>query len=149
MRKFLFFLSVLFFGMCFSQTAENLYGKWSGTDSGKKGSFTFFPDGYANVELEGMIIDGRNFIIPGGPNKGKTGHVKYTVDFSKKPFKFSLIASYNDNNNKTEESKFLNGLIEFTKENEIVFFMDFENEGSTDIDPLSPNTITLHKDSNL
>lgn len=126
-----------------------MQGKWTGVlEANQKGSFTFFPDGYVNVELEGMVIEGRNYIIPNGPNKGKTGHVKYTVDFSKKPFKFSLNASYNGHNNKPEESKFLNGLIEFTKEDEMLLFIDFDNEKPKIIDPSSINTIMMRKDLN-
>lgn len=140
----------MFFGVCFSQSLKDLYGKWTGFDEqNKRGSFTFFSDGYTYVEFEGMIIDGRNYIIPDGPNKGKVGHVNYTVDFSKTPFKFTLTASYNGQNNEIEESKFLKGLIEFINENEIRLFIDFDNKNPSIIDPLSPGTMILHKDSNL
>ncbi|UKB77265.1 hypothetical protein [Chryseobacterium sp. MEBOG07] len=147
-KSFLIFL-LLFFGVCFSQTEKNLYGKWVGTDAVSNGSFTFFSDGFVKVELDGLNIDGRNHIIPDGPNKGKVAHVKYTTDFSKKVVKFNLIASYNDFNNKLEESKFLSGLIKFVSENEFLLFLDFENRNPTDIDPTSPNVLTLHKDNNL
>ncbi|RQO40751.1 hypothetical protein DBR39_07380 [Chryseobacterium sp. KBW03] len=147
-KSFLIFL-LLFFGLCFSQTEKNLYGKWIGTDAGSNGSFTFFSDGFVKVELDGLNIDGRNHVIPDGPNKGKVAHVKYTTDFSKKVVKFNLIASYNDFNNKLEESKFLSGLIKFVNENEFLLFLDFENKNPTDIDPASPNVLTLYKDKNL
>lgn len=149
MKKLLFFLFIQFFGFFFAQSMADLQGKWTGIlEANKKGSFTFFPDGYVNVEMGGMVIHGRNFIIPNGPNKGKTGHVKYTVDFSKKPSEFSLTASSNGHHNKPEESNFLHGLIEFTKEDEILLFIDFDNENPKSIDPSSVNTILMRKDLN-
>ncbi|SDI90937.1 hypothetical protein [Chryseobacterium jejuense] len=147
-KSFLIFL-LLFFGLCFSQTEKDLYGKWVGTDAGSYGSFTFFSDGFVKAELEGLNIDGRNHVIPDGPNKGKIGHVKYTADFSKKIIKFNLIGSYNDFNNKLEESKFLSGLIKFINEDELLLFFDFENETPADIDPASPNVITLRREKGL
>ncbi|KAB1232715.1 hypothetical protein [Chryseobacterium viscerum] len=149
MKKGFLIFFLLFFGVCFSQTEKDLYGKWIGTDAGSHGSFTFFSDGFVKVELDGLNIDGRNHIISDGPNKGKVAHVKYTTDFSKKVVKFNLIASYNDFNNKLEESKFLSGLIKFVNENEFLLFLDFENKNPTDIDPTSPNVLTLYKDNNL
>ncbi|MDW9378993.1 hypothetical protein [Chryseobacterium sp. JV558] len=149
MKKSILLIFLLFFGLCFSQTEKDLYGKWGGTDAGSYGSFTFFPDGYAKVEFNGLNVDGRNYEIPDGPNKGKIGHVKYTADFSKNIIKFSLIASYNDFNNKLEESKFLGGLIKFINENEFLLFLDFENKNPADIDPTSPNVMTMHKESSL
>lgn len=145
-KSFLVFL-ILFFGLCFSQTEKDLYGKWVGTDAGNYGSFTFFSDGYVKAELDGLNIDGRNHVIPDGPNKGKIGHVKYTADFSKKIIKFNLIASYD--NYKLEESKFLSGLIQFINEDEFILFFDFENENPADIDPTSPNVMTLHREKDL
>ncbi|WP_284463466.1 hypothetical protein [Chryseobacterium sp.] len=149
MKKSFLICLLLCFGFCFSQTEKDLYGKWIGTDAGSYGSFTFFSDGYVKVELNGLNIDGRNHIIPDGPNKGKVAHVKYTTDFSKKVVTFSLIATYYDFNNKLEESKFLSGLIKFVNEDEFLLFFDFENKKPKDIDPTSPNVLTLHKDKSL
>ncbi|RKT02074.1 hypothetical protein [Chryseobacterium defluvii] len=147
MKKNLLLFFLMIFGMCFSQSIKDLHGKWSGADEGnKKGIFTFFSDGYVALEFEGLIIDGRNFVIPSGPNQGKIGKVKYSVDFSEKPYKVKLIAQYNNQEGKLEENKFLNGLIEFVGEDELLFYLDFENENLTTIDPLSPNTISLHRD---
>ncbi|RXM39026.1 hypothetical protein BOQ62_13100 [Chryseobacterium sp. CH21] len=149
MKKSFIIVFLLFFGLCFSQIEKDLYGKWVGTDAGKYGSFTFFSDGYVKAELDGLNIDGRNHVIPDGPNKGKIGHVKYTADFSKKIIKFNLIGSYNDFNNKLEESKFLSGLIKFINEDELLLFFDFENETPADIDPTSPNVMTLRREKDL
>lgn len=149
MKKSLLIFFLSFFGLLFSQTEKDLYGKWGGIDAGSYGSFTFFDDGYVKVQLNGLDIDGRHHVIPDGPNKGKIANVKYTTDFSKKIIKFSLIASYNDFNNKLEESKFLSGLIKFINENEFLLFFDFENENPEDIDPTSPNVIKLHKEKSL
>ncbi|MCE4064832.1 hypothetical protein LXM63_06955 [Chryseobacterium gleum] len=149
MKKSLLIFLLLVFGLSFSQTEKDLYGKWGGVDAGNYGSFTFFSDGYVKAELDGLNIDGRNHIIPDGPNKGKIGHVKYTADFSKKIIKFNLIASYNDFNNKLEESKFLSGLIKFINKDEFLLFFDFENENPSDIDPESPNVMTLRREKEL
>lgn len=150
MKKTFIFLLLMVFGVCFSQSVKDLYGKWSGTDrKDNKGSFTFFPDGFIYVQYNGMVIDGRDYTIPGGPNQGKKGHIKYSVDFSTKPYKFKLIASYNNQNDQPEEVQFLKGLIEFTNEKEFLFFIDFENTDPKIIDPLSGNTIVMYKDSNL
>jgi len=108
-----------------------------------------FSDGYVKAELDGLNIDGRNHVIPDGPNKGKIGHVKYAADFSKKIIKFNLIASYDNFNNKLEESKFLSGLIKFINEDEFLLFFDFENKKPADIDPTSPNVMTLHREKDL
>ncbi|GAB0157548.1 hypothetical protein CHRYSEOSP005_28260 [Chryseobacterium sp. Alg-005] len=147
MKKNLLFLFLMIFGMCFSQSVKDLHGKWSGADQkNKKGTFTFFSDGYIALEFEGLVIDGRNFVIPNGPNEGKIGKVKYSVDFSEKPYKVKLIAQYNNQDGKSEENKFLNGLIEFIEEDGLLFYLDFENENLTTLDPLSPNTISLRRD---
>jgi hypothetical protein len=148
-KKSALLIFLLFFGLCFSQTEKDLYGKWGGTDAGSYGSFTFFPDGFAKVEFNGLNVDGRNHVIPDGPNKGKVAQVKYAVDFSKNIIKFSLIASYNDFNNKPEESKVLGGLIKFINKNEFLLFLDFENQNPADIDPTSPNVMTMQKESSL
>lgn len=148
MKKGLFFLFLLLFGFAFSQSMEDLQGKWTGMmGKNEKGSFTFFPDGYVNVELKGVIIEGKKYTVVAGPNKGKTAHVKYSVDFSEKPFKFNLIGSYNDHNKEVKE-KFLGGLIEFISKDEIRLFLDFNNENPKSIDPLSENTVVMQKNIN-
>jgi hypothetical protein len=147
-KSFIVFL-LMIFGVCFSQSVKDLYGKWSGADRKDNiGSFTFFSDGFTYVEYNGMVIDGRDYTIPDGPNQGKKGYVKYSVDFSATPYKFKLIISYNNPNNQPEEVQFLKGLIEFTNEKEFLFFIDFENTDPKSIDPLSQNTIVMRKDSN-
>ncbi|SHG35679.1 hypothetical protein [Chryseobacterium oranimense] len=149
MRKSWIFLLLMFFGTCFSQSVKDLYGKWTGTDDkNNKGSFTFFPDGFIYVEYNGMVIDGRDYAIPDGPNQGKKGHVQYDVDFSAKPYRFKMIASYNNQEGHLEEVQFLKGFIEFTNEKEFLFFIDFDNEDPKILDPLSRNTIIMHKESN-
>ncbi|WP_300686694.1 hypothetical protein [Chryseobacterium sp.] len=149
MKKSILFFLLLFFSLCFSQTDKDLHGKWNTTDAGNQGSFTFFSDGYVKLELDGLKIDGRNHVIPDGPNKGKVAHVKYTADFSQKVIRFNLIGSYNDTNNKLEESKFLSGLIKFVNENEFLLFLDFENKKPADIDPASPDVLILHREKSL
>ena len=131
---------------CFAQSADKLLGKWSGKDGGNKiGAFTFFPDNYVAVEIDDMIIDGRNYIIPAGPNKGKKAYVKYVVDFSVKPNKLTINAFYKDENNNTEESEFLSGLIEFVGKNQLLIQLDFNKENLEKIDPSGQSTLVLNK----
>lgn len=147
-KKLLLFL--LFSSLtCFSQSVKDLYGKWSEVNKKSLGSFTFFPDGYAMIVWGGKIIDGRNYSIPEGPDKGKKGHIKYTVDFINKPHKVHLTASYNDGHKEIELYEFLEGFIEFIKEDEMLFFLDFDNERPEKLDPLSPNTVILKREAIL
>ncbi len=100
----LFFLVICSF--CFAQSADkNLLGKWSGKDgSNKTGAFTFFPDYYVAVEIDAVMTDGRNYIIPAGPHKGKKAYVKYIVDFSVTPYILRINAFYKDENDHIQES---------------------------------------------
>lgn len=140
----LFFLAI--YSCCFAQSADSLLGKWSGKDrSNKIGAFTFFPDNYVAVEINDMVIDGRNYIIPAGSNKGKKANVKYSVDFSAKPYKLSINAFYKDQNDTIEESQFLNGLIEFVGENQLLIQLDFDKENLEKIDPSGKSTLVLNK----
>ncbi|WBV61044.1 hypothetical protein PFY12_02725 [Chryseobacterium camelliae] len=148
MKKNLLFLFLIFFGMCFSQTAKDLHGKWMGIDRGKKGYITFFSDGIISFSFDDMIMDGKKFEIPEGPYKGKFAQIKYTVDDSVKPFKIKVIFVYNDGTG-VVENEFMSGLIEFTKDKEILFYADNERKNPEKIDPLSPDTILLKKESDL
>lgn len=148
MKKYLIIFLVTIFGTCFSQSAKDLHGVWKGYDDSKtEGIFTFFPDGFVSVKLGTIIIDGRNYIIPDGPNQGKTGYLHYSADFSKTPVMLKLKASYTNAKNEPEESDFVKILIEFRKENEILLFIDLDNENPSDIDPMSPNLIVLYKEN--
>lgn len=131
----------------FSQSLKDLYGKWSEVNKKDLGSFTFFPDGYAMIIQGDNIADGRNYAITEGPNKGKIGHIKYTVDFNNSPHKVRLIVSYNDGEKEIELGEFLEGFIEFVKKDEILFFLDFDKEKPKKLDSSSPNTITLQRES--
>ncbi|MCU7616732.1 hypothetical protein NZ698_05945 [Chryseobacterium sp. PBS4-4] len=140
----LFFLAISSF--CFSQSADSLLGKWSGKDGNNKiGAFTFFPDNYVAVEIDDMFIDGRNYIIPAGPNKGKKAYVKYIVDYSVNPNKLIINAFYKDGNDIIEESQFLNGLIEFVGKNQLMIQLDFDKENLKKIDPSGKSTLVLNK----
>lgn len=149
MKKKILLLFLFSSAICFSQSLKDLYGKWSEVNKEKLGSFTFFPDGYAMMIQGGKIIDGRNYSIPEGPDKGKKGHIKYTVDFTNKPYKINLTASYNDGYKEIELNQFLQGFIEFIKEDEMLFFLDFDHERPEKLDPLSPNTVILKRESVL
>lgn len=149
MKKVLLLFLLFFSVICFSQSLKDLYGKWSEVNKKKLGSFTFFPDGYAMIIQGENIIDGRNYPVTEGPYKGKTGHIKYMVDLINKPYKVKLTVSYNDGEKEIELSEFLEGFIEFVKEDEMLFFLDFNKENPEKLDPLSPGTIILKRESTL
>lgn len=150
MKKVLLLSFLLFFSaVCFSQSLKDLYGKWSEVNKKGLGSFTFFPEGYAMIMQGENIVDGRNYSITEGPYKGNKGHIKYTVDFINKPHKVKLTVSYNDGEKEIELNDFLEGFIEFVKEDEMLFFLDFDKEKPEKLNPLSPNTIILKRESTL
>ncbi|WP_076390070.1 hypothetical protein [Chryseobacterium gambrini] len=148
MKKSLLIFFLMLFGLCFSQVEKDLYGKWMGVDQGEKGFVTFYPDGFISFNFGSDNIDGKNFIIPEGDFKGKVGQIKYKVDFSKKPFKITLI-TYFKNGDELISGEFNKGLIEFTKKDEILFYMDTEQKNPAKIDPLSPDTMLFKKESDL
>jgi len=149
MKKVLLVFLLLFSAVSFSQSLKDLYGKWSEVNKKNVGSFTFFPDGYAMIIQGENIVDGRNYPITEGVYKGNKGHIKYTVDFINKPYKVKLTVSYNDGKKEIELNEFLEGFIEFVKEDEMLFFLDFDKEKPEKLDPRSPNTIILKKESAL
>lgn len=148
MKKAILLLLLVFSGICTSQSVKDLHGKWVGVDQGAKGYVTFFPDGFISFNFGDTDIDGKNFTIPDGEYKGKTGQIKYSIDFSQRPYKISVIILLN-NDGEIVEGEFMRGLIDFNKKDEILFFADPEHKNPEKIDPLSPDTMLFHRISSL
>ncbi|NIF04993.1 hypothetical protein F3J23_06015 [Chryseobacterium sp. Tr-659] len=146
MKKSLLIILLLFFGLCFSQTEKDLLGKWVGSNGNGKVYVTFYPDGYISFNVTSMPE--KDFIIPEGPHKGKKAKIKYKIDSSGTPFKVQLFISFH-NGREIEESEFNKGLIEFTKKNEMLFYMDTDNTEPDKIDPSSPDTVLFVKENQL
>ena len=142
MKKIFLFLLVLFSIIGFSQKLENLYGKWKGTNNHNNslGNVIFSDEGYISFIYKGQLIDGKNFVIHGGQNNGKSGKVKYTVDFTTNPYKINLIAFFDDNG-KIIEKGILKGLLKFVNNDEILILFDFDNKGYTNFTDENKNEV--------
>ena len=93
--KILLLILFLFNANVYSQTtAFNITGNWNATDYlGLQESTTIFTqDGYISMTINGEKIDGKNFIIHGGPNDGQKGEMKYEINLKTSPIQIDIIA---------------------------------------------------------
>lgn len=91
-------LSLLFFllfnsNLYSQETKFDIVGVWNSEDYWNNKSKTIFSkDGYVSLTINGEEIDGKNFIIHGGPNDGQKAELKYEIDSEKSPIKIDLVA---------------------------------------------------------
>lgn len=134
-------LLLLFSCYTFSQTTSKIIGEWSGIDSdGNQDKFIFTEDNYASMTIGSEFIDGKKYIIRGGKNDGKSGELKYSIDYSKTPFTIDFIASMLENNNLVEKGRIL-GIIKFINDTEMLLAFSFS--GKRDADFSGKNMSTL------
>ncbi len=68
-------------------------GVWNSIDISKNESKTIFTqDGYGSLTVNGEEIDGKNFIIKGGPNNGQKAELKYEINYKSNPIQIDLVA---------------------------------------------------------
>lgn len=144
MKYSILYILIFFSSLIYSQEKTiDLVGVWSSTDySDNKSKTSFSPDGYISMTLHGEEIDGKNFIIRGGPNNGESGQLKYEINANQNPIPLDIIA-LKDN---IEKGRLL-GLIIPVSLNEIKIILNFEGirpKGATE-DNLE-QTLTLTRD---
>ncbi|WP_299176402.1 hypothetical protein [uncultured Chryseobacterium sp.] len=76
------------------ETEFEIVGNWNSSDFwGNESKTTFSKDGYISMTINGEKVDGKNFIIRGGPYDGQKGELKYEIDTKKIPIQIDIIAS--------------------------------------------------------
>lgn len=130
MKNILFYIFIFVSSLCYSQEKEfDIVGIWNSTDYSKNKSKTVFSDdGYISMTVNGEEIDGKNFIIRGGPNNGQIAEMKYEIDLNQNPIPIDIIA-LKDNKEKGR----LLCLIIPKSSNEILMILNFEGNRPTGI----------------
>ncbi|MCB4798684.1 hypothetical protein [Neotamlana laminarinivorans] len=96
MKKFLIILLVIpFLSMTTKNDETKFIGKWIGKDKNDIGYLNFDDEGYANFEIHGRIIGGKEFI-----QNGKKGSMTYEINSTKKPIEVDLIVTLTKAKNK-------------------------------------------------
>jgi len=140
----IFFLFVLILNLDVSaQEVElDLIGNWNLTDFWSNESKTIFTkDGYISMTINGEKIDGKNFIIRGGPNDGEKGEMKYVINTKISPIQIDIIA-LKDN---IEKGRIL-GIITPVNHTKILMVLSFDGKRPEAInDENFEQTLTLYK----
>ena len=140
----IFFLFVLILNLDVSaQEVElDLIGNWNLTDFWSNESKTIFTkDGYISMTIDGKKIDGKNFIIQGGPNDGEKGEMKYVINTKINPIQIDIIA-LKDN---IEKGRIL-GIIIPVHHTKILMVLSFDGKRPEAInDENFEQTLTLYK----
>ncbi|MCS3531597.1 hypothetical protein [Chryseobacterium sp. JUb7] len=140
----IFFLFVLILNLDVSaQEVElDLIGNWNLTDFWSNESKTIFTkDGYISMTINGEKIDGKNFIIRGGPNDGEKGEMKYTINTKISPIQIDIIA-LKDN---IEKGRIL-GIIIPVNHTKMLMVLSFDGKRPEAInDENFEQTLTLYK----
>ena len=140
----IFFLFVLILNLDVSaQEVElDLIGNWNLTDFWSNESKTIFTkDGYISMTINGEKIDGKNFIIRGGPNDGEKGEMKYVINTKISPIQIDIIA-LKDN---IEKGRIL-GIITPVNHTKILMVLSFDGKRPEAInDENFEQTLILYK----
>ncbi|RST27419.1 hypothetical protein [Chryseobacterium lacus] len=94
MSKLVFFFIIILCANLYSQNVDfNIVGNWNASDYwSNESKTTFTEDGYISMTINGEKIDGKNFIIHGGPNDGQKGEMKYLINSTTSPMQIDIIA---------------------------------------------------------
>lgn len=122
---------ILFYSFTYSQNSKfNVVGIWNSIDYSKNESKTIFSeDGYVSMTINGEKIDGKNFIIHGGPNDGQKAELKYEIFLDKNPIQIDFIA-IKDNE---ERGRILGIMIPSNNDN-FILLMNFNGKRPQKID---------------
>lgn len=133
-------LFVLFSTFIFAQNSKfNIIGTWNSVDSSNNENKTIFSkDGYVTMTINGEEIDGRNFIIHGGPNDGEKAELKYAINLNTNPIQIDLIALKNN-----EEKGRLKGILIASDSNHFTMAMHFDGTRPENINEEEKNNIIV------
>ncbi|MEN5308350.1 hypothetical protein ABE425_12625 [Chryseobacterium cucumeris] len=93
LKSVIAFILIIGFQAKAQKSQFNIVGNWESIDYWKsKGKAGFTKDGYVSITINGEEIDGKNFIIHGGPDNGQKGELKYKIDMEKTPIHIDFIA---------------------------------------------------------
>lgn len=136
--KNIIYLAILFsFNSLFAQDSNIIVGEWNATDFWEnKSKFIFSEDGYISMTINGEFVDGKNFIVKKGKNKGKKVALKYTIDYNKTPIELEITGT-SIANSKLERVESVLGILKFLNNNEALLILTREakeefNEESKD-----------------
>lgn len=123
------------------ETKFNLVGIWNSVDISENQSKTIFSqDEYVSITINGEEIDGKNFIIRGGPNNGQKAELKYKVDYNENLIHIDLIV-IKDNQ---EKGRIL-GIITPINKNKFLMAISFDGKRPQKINENSEHTLILTK----
>jgi len=112
-------------------------GEWNATDFWEnKSKIIFSEDGYISMTINGEFVDGKNFIVKKGKNKGQKTELKYTIDYNKTPIELE-ITGISVVNGKLEKTESVLGVLKFLNNDEALLILTREakeefNEESKD-----------------
>lgn len=136
--KNIIYLVILFsFNSLFAQDSNIIVGEWNATDFWEnKSKFIFSEDGYISMTINGEFVDGKNFIVKKGKNKGQKTELKYKIDYNKTPIELE-IKGISVVNGKLEKTESVLGILKFLNNDEALLILTREakeefNEESKD-----------------
>ena len=141
--KICFLFAIILSANLYSQEREfDIIGNWNSTDFWSNESKTIFTkDGYISLTINGEKIDGKNFIIHGGPNDGQKGEMKYEINTKTSPIQIDIIA-LKDN---VEKGRIL-GIIVPVHHTKFLMLLNFNGKRpETMNDENFEQTLTLYK----
>lgn len=93
LKIFFLFVLILNLNVSAQEMKLDVIGNWNLTDFWNNESKTVFTkDGYISMTINGEKIDGKNFVIRGGPNDGDEGEMKYVINTKRNPIEIDIIA---------------------------------------------------------
>jgi len=141
-KIFILFILILNLNIFAQKKEFDIVGNWEMTDFWSNKSATVFTnDGYISITINGEKIDGKNFIIRGGPHDGEKGEMKYVINANKSPIQIDVIA-LKDN---IEKGRIL-GIIIPVNHTKILMLLSFDGKRpKTMNDENFEQTLTLYK----
>ncbi|WP_411768562.1 hypothetical protein [Winogradskyella sp. A3E31] len=127
----LFLIPLLSFNS--NQSEISIIGKWQGVDEARElGYMIFDNDGYATIEIEGVVYGGKEFEI-----NGKTGSMTYSINSDIEPVQIDLIMTIMDSINQMN----MLFIAKFKDKNTMILASNFNSERPFEFN--SDNSITL------
>ncbi|RCU42182.1 hypothetical protein EIZ47_09495 [Chryseobacterium lacus] len=141
-RTIFLFFAIFSLNIYSQETEYNIIGNWISSDFwSNESKTTFSKDGYISMTINGEQIDGRNFIIHGGPNDGQKAEMKYLINTKTNPIQIDIIA-LKDN---VEKGRIL-GIIIPVHHTRFLMLLNFEGKRpETMNDENYEQTLTLNK----
>lgn len=142
LKIFFLFVLILNLNVCAQKMEFDVIGNWNVTDFWSNESKTIFTkDGYISMTINGEKIDGKNFIIRGGPNDGEKGEMKYIINTKISPIQIDIIALKNN----IEKGRIL-GIITPVNHTKMLMVLSFDGKRPEAInDKNFEQTLTLYK----